>query len=137
MKCENCIFWVEANGTKKEDNIGGCTFGVNNYYPMFLNEECSLIDLHKGLAKEINDKVIREEVIKKTSFIKIYHGRSNDDVWYFDLAFADYDTTVSEIKSKIAKEYNLPEYEVIVTFLYGEDDYDEISLCTPLSKLLK
>lgn len=43
LRCKNCKYWVEAKGTKREENIGGCTFG-GGYFPTFLGEPCILKD---------------------------------------------------------------------------------------------
>lgn len=46
MKCKECTYWVEAQGTQRTDDVGGCTFNNNSgslrYFPMFLHEECNL-----------------------------------------------------------------------------------------------
>lgn len=40
--CKHCDFWIPAQNTKKEDNMGGCTYFKNTYYPMFLDELCAV-----------------------------------------------------------------------------------------------
>ncbi|MGD6876837.1 hypothetical protein [Bacillus infantis] len=55
MKCRDCKYWREVEGTERHEDIGGCTYseGEANYYPMFLDEECNLKD-------EYRHKVIEE-----------------------------------------------------------------------------
>ena len=40
LKCNDCRYWIEAEGYKRKDDIGGCTFTLDKpkYFPMFLDE---------------------------------------------------------------------------------------------------
>lgn len=136
MKCKECLFWVEAQGTTREDDMGGCTFGFNTFYPMFLHEECQLKDIYKVRAEDFNFKLIKDEVIKPTTCIKIYHKREKGDVFLFDLAIADTITLKSDIVKAYCDTYKIPAWQVIVTSLYGNDDTKEISMCEKLSEVL-
>jgi hypothetical protein len=41
LRCSMCKYWLPAEGFKREDDCGGCTFG-GGFYPMFLREPCNL-----------------------------------------------------------------------------------------------
>jgi hypothetical protein len=47
MKCRDCRYWVEAEGTERSEDCGGCTY-TGGYYPMFLDENCALIEPYKS-----------------------------------------------------------------------------------------
>jgi len=54
IKCQDCFYWIEAEGTVYEDNIGGCTYG-GMYYPKFLGDNCNLIEKeYKKLLNQLN-----------------------------------------------------------------------------------
>lgn len=136
MKCKECLFWIEAQGTKREDDMGGCTFGFNTFYPMFLEEDCQLKDIHKVRAEYFHSKLIKDGIIAPTTCIKIYHKREKGDVFLFDLAIVDIPTLKSDIVKAFADAYGLPTWQVIITSLYGNDDANEISMCEKLSEIL-
>jgi hypothetical protein len=49
VKCRDCKYWVEVAGFLRHEDTGGCTFTTDKprYYPMFLDEECNLIEPYK------------------------------------------------------------------------------------------
>lgn len=51
LKCKDCKYWIEAEGTNREDDCGGCVFG-GGYYPMFINEYCGLQEPYKSKVEK-------------------------------------------------------------------------------------
>jgi hypothetical protein len=47
MKCRDCWYWVEAERTERSEDCGGCVY-TGGYYPMFLDENCALIEPYKS-----------------------------------------------------------------------------------------
>lgn len=53
LQCKNCKYWIEAEGTERTDDIGGCTYG-GGYFPTFLEEHCILKDEYLRNAEKEN-----------------------------------------------------------------------------------
>ncbi|WP_425203697.1 hypothetical protein [Priestia megaterium] len=48
MKCEECKYWIEADGYERKQNVGGCYYFKPTYFPMFLSEDCGLKEPYKS-----------------------------------------------------------------------------------------
>lgn len=57
MKCKDCKYIREIDGNDQKNDMWGCIFG-NGFYPMFLDEDCSLKEPFK--TQVYNEHTIKD-----------------------------------------------------------------------------